>query len=54
MMRVTVRGRQLEEGYDLIISHRMPWLRCVDRDFAGDGEAIITAIVIEPVKEAEE
>ncbi len=53
MMRVTIRGRQLEEGYDLIVAHRMPWIRCVDRDFGqGDGQ-VITSVEIEAVQEEE-
>jgi hypothetical protein len=53
MMRVTVRGRQLEQGYDLIISHRMPWIRCVDRDFGQADGQVITSVEMEAVQEAE-
>jgi hypothetical protein len=55
-LRYTVHGWDLEEGYDLITFHRMPWLRCIDRDFRkGDGSAdgpVITSIDIEAVEEA--
>jgi len=49
--RVTVRGRNLWTIYDYITQHRLAWIREADRDFAGDKEAIITAIAIEAVKE---
>jgi hypothetical protein len=52
MMRITVRGRQLEEGYDYITFHRMPWIRSVDRDFGQVDGPVITAIEIETVEEA--
>ena len=49
--RLTVRGRNLWAIYNYIAQHRLEWIREADRDFAGDGDAIITAIVIEAVKE---
>jgi hypothetical protein len=52
--RVTVRGRNLWAIYNYIAQHRLEWIREADRDFAGDGERIITAIEIEAVKEAVE
>jgi hypothetical protein len=51
--RLTVRGRNLWKIYNYIAQHRLEWIREADRDFASDGEAIITAIVIEAVKEAQ-
>ncbi len=56
-LRYTVHGWDLEEGYDQITFHRMPWIRSFDRDFRkADGQAdgpVITGIEIEPVEEAE-
>jgi len=49
--RVTVRGRNLWRIYNYIVQHRLEWIREADRDFAGDQEAIITAIEIESVEE---
>jgi hypothetical protein len=54
-VRVTVRGRNLEYGYDWLVLQRLPWMRSADaeRDFRqGDGR-VITAIEIEPVEEEE-
>jgi len=51
--RLTVRGRNLWAIYHYIAQHRLEWIREADRDFAGDGEKIITAIDIVPVKETE-
>lgn len=53
-LRITVRGRQLEAGYDWLTFHRMPWLRSVDRDFEQIDGPVITSIVIEPVEEKPE
>jgi len=54
-MRVTARGRALEEGYDWLLQHRLPWMRSADadRDFGQGGSAVITSFVIEPVQEEE-
>lgn len=52
-MQVTVHGRNLWRLYDYIVLHRWPYLRVADRDFAGDKEAIVTAVDIEEVREAE-
>jgi hypothetical protein len=49
--RVTVCGRNLEKYYDYITQHRLPWIREAERDFAGDGEPIITSIEIVPIEE---
>ena len=55
-LRITVRGRQLEQGYDWLTFHRLPWLRSFDqdRDFDQLEGPVITSIVIETVEEAEE
>jgi hypothetical protein len=52
-LRVTVRGRNLEYGYDWLILQRLPWMRSVDRDFGPGDERMITAIKIEAVEEEE-
>jgi hypothetical protein len=49
--RLTVRGRNLWAIYNYLAQHRLEWIREADRDFAGDNEAIITAIDIVAVKE---
>jgi hypothetical protein len=55
MMRITVRGRQLEEGYDFITFHRMPWMRSFDgRDFGQLEGPVIFAFDIEVLKDEEE
>jgi hypothetical protein len=51
--RLTVRGRNLWAIYNYIAQHRLAWIREADRDFAGDGETIVTAIEIVAVKEVE-
>jgi hypothetical protein len=53
MLRITVRGRQLEADYDLVTFHRMPWMRSIDkgRDFGQVDGPVITAFEIEPIKE---
>jgi hypothetical protein len=47
--RLTVRGRNLETGYDQLTFHRMPWIRAADRDGGDDGEPVITGIEVEDV-----
>ncbi len=51
---VTIRGRNLGKLYDYLHQHRMPWIRRVDpgRDFASDGEPVISAIEIVEVDDA--
>src|SRR5713101_4957429 len=55
MMRITVRGRQLEEGYDFLTFHRTPWIRSIEkgRDFGQVEGPVITSIEIEPVEEGD-
>ncbi len=54
-LRYTVHGWQLEEGYDQILLHKMPWLRSTERDFRkADGSTdgpVITGVEIVAVKE---
>ena len=51
--QVTIRGRNLRYLYDVLHQHRMPWIMQADRDFGEDKETIITAIVIDEVKDPE-
>lgn len=56
--RLIVKGRggpKLEEIYDRITLHRIPWIRSIEpgRDFGADGEAVITSIRIELIQEEE-
>lgn len=55
MMRITVRGRQLEEGYDYITFHRTPWMRSFDgRDFGQLDGPVISSFDIEVLEDEEE
>ncbi len=51
VQRVTVRGRQLERGYDLLIAQRIGWIRSADRDFGHSDGPFIGSLEIEPVGE---
>lgn len=44
--RVTVTGRNLWKGYNYHHHHRLEWIEEADRDFAKDGEMIVTKIEI--------
>jgi hypothetical protein len=44
MITVLISGRNLWELYDYIHEHRMPWVREASRDFALDGESIVTKL----------
>jgi hypothetical protein len=48
--RVTVEGRNLFRLYNLVVQHRLEWIRAVDRDFGDDKQAIITGITVEQVE----
>lgn len=41
---VVVEGRNLWQLYDYLHQHRMPWVRVAARDFAQDGEIIVTGV----------
>lgn len=43
---VLVEGRNLWKTYGYLHEHRLPWLRVATRDFAHDGEAIVTKVTI--------
>lgn len=47
--RVTVTGRNLGRVYNLVIQARLEWIRQSDRDFATDGQCIITGIEVAKV-----
>ncbi len=49
--RVTVYGRNLWPIFVNLHHHKLEWIKKADRDFAADGEPIITAIEVEPVGE---
>jgi hypothetical protein len=49
--RLTVEGRNLWPIYNYLAQQRVEWIKLADRDFAGDGEAVILAVTIEPVRE---
>jgi hypothetical protein len=52
MLRFTVRGWLLEDGYDHITFHRMPWIRSADRaEFRRNDEPVITGVEIVEVEE---
>jgi hypothetical protein len=54
-MRITVHGVQMEEQYDYIPLHRMPWIRSHEpgRNFGQHDGPVITSIEIEPLEEEE-
>src|SRR5262249_22966328 len=56
MLRYTVCGVKLEEGYDLITMHRMPWIRSHEkgRHFGQHDGPVITGFEIEALKEEDE
>jgi hypothetical protein len=52
---VTIRGRNLMRLFDYVHQHRTAWVMQIEagRDFAADGETVVTAIEIEEVRDAE-
>jgi hypothetical protein len=44
IVNVVISGRNLWELYDYLHQHRTAWVRQAARDFAADGEAIVTRI----------
>ena len=53
-VQVQIHGRNLWRVYDYIHQHRMPWVMEAVRDFAKDGQTIITRIRITPVVPGDE
>jgi hypothetical protein len=52
MLRFTVHGWLLEDGYDHITFHRMPWIRSAERaGLRRNDEPVITGIDIQAVEE---
>jgi hypothetical protein len=49
-VRVVIEGRNLWRLYDYIHQHRMPWVMVAGRDFAKDGQAIVTRVTFSTVK----
>jgi hypothetical protein len=49
LVQVTITGRNLERLFFYLHDHRMPWIMLADRDFAEDGEPLITGIAIDEV-----
>lgn len=49
--KVIVIGRNLIRLYNLVIQARLEWIKAAERDFAADGEAIITRIEVVKVEE---
>lgn len=49
---VAIEGRNLWELYDYIHQHRMPWVRVAARDFAQDGETVVTKISVSAPEQA--
>jgi hypothetical protein len=43
-VRVVIRGRNLWRLYDYIHQHRIPWVVEAARDFAQDGQTVVTQI----------
>lgn len=43
---MTVKGRNLHGIYTLIVQHRLEWIQAADRDFAEDGQPIVTSIEV--------
>jgi hypothetical protein len=54
-MRVVIEGRNLWRLYDYIIhQHRMSWVMVAGRDFAKDGQTIVTRVTYTPIKPEQE
>jgi hypothetical protein len=48
-VEVTVEGRDLWPLYDYIHQHRMPWVMVAARDFAKNGDTIVTSVTVEGI-----
>lgn len=53
-VRVVIEGRNLWRLYDYIHQHRMPWVMVAGRDFAKDGQTIVTRVSYAPIKPEQE
>jgi hypothetical protein len=55
MLRITVRGRDLEQGYDFTTFHKTPWMRSFDgRDFGQLDGPVIFSFDIEVLEDEQE
>jgi hypothetical protein len=55
MLRITVHGRDLEDGYDHVTFHRTPWMRSFDgRNFGQMDGPLITGFDIDVLEDEEE
>jgi hypothetical protein len=52
-VKVTIRGRNLWRLYDYIHQHRVAWIMQAARDFAQDGQTVITSVRFTAVKPEE-
>ena len=43
-VKVVIRGRNLWRLYDYIHQHRIAWIMQVARDFAQDGQTVVTQV----------
>lgn len=48
--RVVVKGRNLHGIYSLIVQGRLEWLQAAARDFAEDGQPVVTSVEVVPEK----
>jgi hypothetical protein len=53
-VKVAIRGRNLWRLYDYIHQHRVAWIMQASRDFAQDGQTIISQVTFAAVKEGEQ
>jgi hypothetical protein len=51
--KVVIRGRNLWRLYDYIHQHRMPWVMQAARDFAQDGQTVVTQVAFTAVRQEE-
>ena len=49
-VEITIEGRDLWPLYDYIHQHRMPWVMVAARDFARNGETIVTRVTYANLK----
>jgi len=52
-VRVVIEGRNLWRLYDYIHQHRMPWVMVAGRDFAKDGQTIVSRVSYHSIKAEE-
>lgn len=52
-VKVVIKGRNLWRLYDYVHQHRMAWVMQAARDFAKDGQAMVTQVSFVTVKDDE-